>query len=75
MKLFLKKFFIRLLSIIGNLKLRFYLLVHKTIKIIVGAGNTTQKGWCSTENYFFDITKKSDFEKFFARKKNRFYYC
>lgn len=68
-----KQFIYRLLTplirILKYLNWRFYLLICKDIKIIVGAGPTKYKGWFSTEIVTLDITKETDFEKYFKRKK------
>lgn len=44
-------------------------MICKEIKIIVGAGPTKYKGWFSTDIVTLDITKGSDFEKYFNKKK------
>jgi predicted SAM-dependent methyltransferase len=48
---------------------RLYLLTCKEVKIIVGAGPTKYKGWFSTDIVTLDVTKESDFEKYFNKKK------
>lgn len=58
-----------MLSLIGTIKFKFYILTHNKIRVIVGAGKTKIKGWFSTEAYFFNIANPYDFEKFFKKKK------
>lgn len=65
----LKKIYFFLLSFLGTIKFKFYILTHSNIKVIVGAGKTKIKGWFSTEEYFFNIVNPLDYEKFFKKKK------
>ncbi|MFZ1517644.1 MAG: hypothetical protein WAU11_02655 [Ignavibacteriaceae bacterium] len=46
-----------------------YLKTHKDIKIVVGAGPTKFRGWFSTDIVTLDVTKESDFKKYFSKKK------
>jgi len=69
MKFFFKKIYFFVLSLLGTIKFKFYILTHDNIKVIVGAGKTKIKGWFSTEEYFFNIVNPLDFEKFFKKKK------
>jgi predicted SAM-dependent methyltransferase len=39
------------------------------MKVILGAGGTTQDGWVSTERHQIDVTKREDFERFFGDEK------
>lgn len=50
------------------IKLKFFRLKNKKIKIIIGAGSTKYKGWISTDIHFLDITQEKDWNKYF--KKN-----
>lgn len=47
----------------------FYLTFCKKIKIIVGAGPSKFEGWFSTDIWTLDLTKESDFKKYFTIKK------
>lgn len=57
--------------------LRFYKYVqwlkyqkkYKETCLIIGAGPTKYPGWFSTDISTLDITKESDFEKYFAKRK------
>jgi len=49
----------------GILKLKQYLKKNDAIKIIIGAEKTSQPDWISTEQSFFDLTKTSDWERYF----------
>jgi len=51
------------------IKWNFYLIKSHEIKIIVGAGTTKFKGWFPTDIHYLDITKESDFKKYFSKKK------
>lgn len=46
-----------------------YLATHKEINLVVGGGPTKFKGWFSTDISTLDITKASDFKKYFTKKK------
>ncbi len=48
-----------------------YLLIAKEIKLVVGAGPTKFSGWFSTDIETLDVTKESDFKKYFIKKKIR----
>lgn len=48
---------------------RLYLLIAAEIKLVVGAGPTKYKGWFSTDIVTLDVTKESDFEKYFSKRK------
>lgn len=41
----------------------------ENIKIIVGAAETYQNGWCSTNEQWLDITKEEDWKKIFGGRK------
>jgi predicted SAM-dependent methyltransferase len=63
------KLLIPFIKIYKFLNWKFYLLTCNDVKLIVGAGPTKYKGWFSTDIVTLDITKESDFEKYFSRKK------
>jgi len=46
-----------------------YLRTHSTILLNVGAGTAKFKKWFATDIDTLDITKESDFKKYFKRKK------
>ncbi len=48
---------------------RLYLFTTTEIKLIIGAGPTNYKGWFSTDIVTLDVTKESDFKKYFSKKK------
>lgn len=68
-KQFIYKLLIPLIRVYKYLSWRFYLLTCKEVKLIVGAGPTKYKGWFATDIVTLDITKESDFEKYFGKKK------
>jgi predicted SAM-dependent methyltransferase len=68
-KQFIYRLLIPFIRIFKYLSWRFYLLTCKDVKIIVGAGPTKYKGWFSTDIVTLDITKESDFQKYFSKKK------
>ncbi|MFZ2322426.1 MAG: hypothetical protein WAV89_01890 [Ignavibacteriaceae bacterium] len=70
-KQFIYKLLIPFIRVYKYLSWRFYLLTCKEVKLIVGAGPTKYKGWFSTDIVTLDITKESDFEKYFSKKKIR----
>lgn len=43
--------------------------MNDSIKVIFGSGNTSLKGWFSTEKVFFDLLNINDYLKFFRHKK------
>ena len=46
-----------------------YLRTHSTILLNVGAGTAKFKKWFATDIDTLDITKESDFKKYFKRKR------
>lgn len=68
-KQFIYKLLIPFIRVYKYFSWRFYLLTYKEVKLIVGAGSTKHKGWFSTDIVTLDITKESDFEKYFSKKK------
>lgn len=57
------------IRIIKFLKWKLYLISAKDINIIIGAGPTSYKGWFPTDKVTLDVTKESDFKKYFYKKK------
>ncbi|MBK7230080.1 MAG: hypothetical protein IPH97_14690 [Ignavibacteriales bacterium] len=70
-KQYVYKLLIPFIRIYKYLNWRFYLLTAKEINIVVGAGPTKYKGWFSTDIVTLDVTKESDFRKYFSKKKIR----
>lgn len=70
-KHFVYKLLIPFIRVYKYLSWRFYLLTCKEVKLIVGAGPTKYKGWFSTDIVTLDVTKESDFKKYFSKKKIR----
>jgi predicted SAM-dependent methyltransferase len=70
-KQFIYHLLIPFIRIYKYLSWGFYLLTCKEVKIIVGAGPTKYKGWFSTDIVTLDVTKESDFQKYFSQKKIR----
>lgn len=50
--------------------LKIYIVTHSDINIIVGAGDTKQKGWYPTDIHVLNLAKEKDFRRFF-KKKNK----
>ncbi len=48
---------------------RIYLFTHERINLVVGAGGTYYKNWFSTDISVLNVTKTSDFDKYFSKKK------
>lgn len=48
---------------------RIYLAGHDEIKLIVGGGTSSFKGWFATDISTLNVTKESDFRKYFSEKK------
>lgn len=46
-----------------------YSSANKELKLLVGAGLTDFKGWFSTDIFFLDVTKESDFKRLFKKRK------
>jgi predicted SAM-dependent methyltransferase len=42
---------------------------EKKLKIIIGASEIKFEGWFQTEQYFLDVSKRSDFVKMFSDRK------
>ena len=51
------------------LKLHFYKLIKKDLKIIIGSADTKYKGWLITDMPWFDITNLSTMRKYFQNYK------
>ncbi len=71
LKQFGYRLFIPFIRIYKFLHWRLYLLTCKEVKIVIGAGTTKYKGWFSTDIVILDVTKESDFIKYFSKKKIR----
>lgn len=48
---------------------RIYLINHKEINLIIGAGGTKFKDWFATDIDTLNVTKEKDFKKYFKEKK------
>jgi len=57
------------LRVIKYLNWLVYLNTKEEINLLVGAGTTNFKNWFATDKDTLDITKESDFEKYFTKKK------
>ena len=68
-KQFIYRRLIPFIRIWNKLNWFIYLNTQSHIKIIVGAGPTKYNGWFSTDIITLDVTKESDFEKYFSKKK------
>lgn len=44
-------------------------LLNDPLRVVIGASNTNFKGWISTEQFFFDITKAESWKKNFGARK------
>jgi predicted SAM-dependent methyltransferase len=63
------QFSVPLIKLYKYIKWKIYLIVNNKIRVIVGAGPSVYKGWFSTDIWTLDITKESDFRKYFSNKK------
>lgn len=68
-KQFIYRLLIPLIKFYKYLMWLVYLTSHKEINVVVGAGGTKFKGWFSTDVSTLDLTKESDFRKYFKKKK------
>ncbi len=68
-KQFVYQLLIPFIRIYNYLNWRFYLLTADEINLVVGAGPTKYKGWFSTDIVTLNVTKESDFKKYFSNKK------
>lgn len=68
-KQFIYRLLIPFIRIYKYLNWRFFLLTADEINLVVGAGPTKYKGWFSTDIVTLDVTKESDFQKYFVKKK------
>jgi len=69
LKIFLFTFYNVIQRFLGLARFKLYLRRSDVIKVIFGAGNTSLKGWFSTEKVFFDLLNINDYLKFFFHKK------
>ena len=51
------------------LKLKLFLALSRDVKLILGAALTSNKSWISTNEEWFDITKKHHWDRLFHEKK------
>ena len=51
------------------LKLKLYLALSRDVKLILGAALTSNKSWISTNEEWFDITRKHHWDRLFHKKK------
>jgi predicted SAM-dependent methyltransferase len=68
-KQFIYKRLIPVIRLWNKFKWHLYLITHKNIQIIVGAGPTKYKGWFSTDIVTLDVTNVNHFEKYFKKRK------
>lgn len=68
-KQFIYRMLIPFIRIWKKLNWNYYLLTHKEIKIVVGAGPTKYKRWFSTDIATLDVTNEDHFRKYFKKKK------
>jgi len=64
-----RKIFHKITYPLFYLKWVLYSSTNKEIKLLVGAGLTEFRGWFPTDVHFLDITKESDFQKLFLKRK------
>ncbi len=69
MKIFLFYIYNTFQRFLGIARFKLYLRKNDVIKVIFGSGNTSLKGWFSTEKVFFDLLNINDYLKFFLHKK------
>lgn len=58
-----------LIKFVTLIKWRYYLATAAEIKLVVGAGTTNFAGWFNTDIDTLDLTKESDFQKYFSKRK------
>ncbi len=58
-----------MIRIIHLIRWRIYLITSQEIKLIVGSGGTTQVSWFATDIHTLDLTRESDFRKYFKKRK------
>ena len=68
-RIFIRKIFKIFLYNFRLLKFKIILVFAKEVKIILGAALTSQKDWISTNEEWFDISKKKDWQKLFKNKR------
>lgn len=59
----------KITSIIGYMNFRYGIATKTKLKIILGAGGQSYKGWISSDKNYFDITNDQHWKKFFEGKK------
>jgi len=65
----IKPIYFHILHVRDSIRFRRYLKKHSQIKIIIGSSRTKCEGWFSSEQYFLDIRKESNFRKILKEKK------
>ena len=68
LRVLIRKIFKIFLYSFRFIKLKFILLFSKEVKLILGAALTSQKNWISTNEEWFDISKKKHWERLFKNK-------
>lgn len=68
-KQFAYQLLVPLIRLFKYISWHYYLNVTDEIRIIIGAGPTKYKGWFATDIETLDITKRSDFQKYFSKRK------
>jgi len=68
-KQFIYRLLIPFIKLYKYLTWLIYLNTHEEINLVVGAGLTKFKGWFVTDISTLDITKESDFNKYFTKRK------
>tara|TARA_B100000287_G_C20430920_1_gene701476 strand:+ start:119 stop:799 length:681 start_codon:yes stop_codon:yes gene_type:complete len=69
LRILIRKIFKIFLYNFRLLKFKVILIFAKEVNIILGAALTSQKDWISTNEEWFDITKKKDWQKLFKNKR------
>lgn len=69
LKQFIYKFLIPFIRVYKYLSWRIYLIASREINLVIGAGPTKYIGWFSTDIVTLDVTKESEFNKYFSTKK------
>lgn len=69
LKKFIRTRLVTVIKVFNFLNFKIYLLKHEEINLIIGSGKTHFKNWFSTDIETLNVTKESDFKKFFHSKK------
>lgn len=62
-------FLLPLVRFFDQIKWRIYLITSFEINLIVGSGGTKLNGWFATDIHTLNLTKESDFRKYFKNRK------